>query len=73
MDTGSFLGLKRRGRGVDHPPTSSADVKETVELYLYSPYGGDRIPVEARFSAHVQTGRGTHPASYIWIPGLSRG
>jgi len=24
---------------------------------------GDRIPVEARFSAPVQTGRGAHPAS----------
>jgi hypothetical protein len=29
-------GLKRPGRGVDHPPISSAEVKETVELYLYS-------------------------------------
>ena len=25
---------------------------------------GDRIPVGARFSAPVQTGSGTHPASY---------
>ena len=25
---------------------------------------GDRIPVVARFSAHVQTGPKTHPASY---------
>jgi len=25
---------------------------------------GDRIPVGARFSAHVQTGPGAHPASY---------
>jgi len=30
--TGSFLGVKRPGRGVDHPPPSSADVKERVEL-----------------------------------------
>ena len=27
---------KRPGRGVDHPPPSSAEVKERVELYLYS-------------------------------------
>jgi hypothetical protein len=27
------------GRGVDHPPPSSAEVKERVELYLYSPSG----------------------------------
>jgi len=37
--TGSFTRVKRPGRGVDHPPTSSAEVKERVELYLYSPYG----------------------------------
>ena len=30
------LGPKRPGRGVGHPPTSSADVKEMVELYLNS-------------------------------------
>jgi hypothetical protein len=39
MDTGSFPGVKRPGRGVDHPPPFSADVKERVELYLYSAYG----------------------------------
>jgi len=33
---GSFPGLKRPVRGVDHPPPSSAEVKETIELYLYS-------------------------------------
>jgi hypothetical protein len=32
-------GLKRLGHGVDHPPQSSAEVKERVELYLYSPSG----------------------------------
>jgi hypothetical protein len=37
MGTGSFPGIKRPGRGVDHPPPSSAEVKERVELYLYSP------------------------------------
>ena len=33
------LGVKRPERGVDHPQPSSADVKERVELYLYSPSG----------------------------------
>jgi hypothetical protein len=33
----SFLGIKRPGRGVDHPPQSSTEVKEMVEQYLYSP------------------------------------
>jgi len=39
MATGSFLGVKRPGRGVDHPPPSSAKVKERLELCLYSPSG----------------------------------
>jgi len=30
-------GVKCPGRGVDHPPPSSTELKETVELYLYSP------------------------------------
>ena len=37
IHTRSFLGLKRPGRGVDHPPPSSAEIQEKVELYLYSP------------------------------------
>jgi hypothetical protein len=32
MGTGYFPGLKRPGRDVDHPPQSSAEVKERVEL-----------------------------------------
>jgi hypothetical protein len=35
MSVGSFQGLKRAGRGDDHPPTSSAEVKETDDLCLY--------------------------------------
>jgi hypothetical protein len=34
-----FPGVKRPGRGVNHPPPSSAEVKERVEVYLYSPSG----------------------------------
>jgi hypothetical protein len=37
--TGSFLGVKRPGRGVDHPFPSSAEVKKSVELFLPSPCG----------------------------------
>jgi hypothetical protein len=39
LGTGSFSGVKRPGRGVDHPPLYSAKVKESVELYLYSTFG----------------------------------
>jgi len=37
--TGWFPGVKWPGRGVYHPPLSSAEVKERVELYLYSSFG----------------------------------
>jgi hypothetical protein len=39
MGTRSFLGVKRVGYGIVHPPPSSAKVKERVELYLYSTSG----------------------------------
>ena len=55
-----------------------------MELGLLSRYSdsiwagrsGDRFPVEARFSAPVQTGSGAHPASYtmgtVSLPGVKR-
>jgi hypothetical protein len=36
MGTGCFPGVKRPGRGVDHPPLSSAEIKERIELHPYS-------------------------------------
>jgi len=39
MGTWSFQGVKQLGNGFEHPPSSSAEVEERVELYLYSPYG----------------------------------
>ena len=36
MGTGSFPGVKRPGSGVNHPLPSGAEVKERVQLYLYS-------------------------------------
>ena len=39
MDTASIPGVKRPGRGADHTPPSSAEVKERVELFIYSPLG----------------------------------
>jgi len=38
--------------------------KHTSIGNIGSPWSEDRIPVGARFSAPVQTGPGTHPASY---------
>ena len=39
MGTGSFPGVKWPGRGVDYRPPSSAEVRERVELALYSTSG----------------------------------
>ena len=36
MGTGSFPGVKRPGRGVDHPSPSSVVVEGRVQLYLFS-------------------------------------
>jgi len=44
IGTGSFPGVKRPGRGVDHPSPTSAEVKERVELYLHS-LSGPSCPV----------------------------
>jgi hypothetical protein len=35
----SFPGVKRQGRGVNHPLQSTADIRERLQLYLYSPFG----------------------------------
>jgi hypothetical protein len=40
MGTGSLTGVRRPGRGVNHPTPPSAEVKETAELHLYSPFRG---------------------------------
>jgi hypothetical protein len=39
MSTVSFPGIKWPGPIVDYPPLSVADVKEKVELYIYSTSG----------------------------------
>jgi hypothetical protein len=55
----SFPGVRRPGRGFDHPP-SSAEVKERVELYLYSPSGpswpvlGRTLPFTALLPVYTQ-------------------
>ena len=39
MGTRSFPGVRRPGRDANHPSPSSTEVKERVEVYLYSPSG----------------------------------
>ena len=47
MGTGSFPGVKRPGRGADHPPPSTCRGHERVGLYLYTP-SGPHWPVVGR-------------------------
>ena len=47
MGTGPFQGVKRPGRGTDHPPSSKSGGHERVGLYLYSP-SGPQWPVIGR-------------------------
>jgi hypothetical protein len=67
MGTGSFPGVKWPERGVDHPPPSSAEVKERVELYLYSPSGpswpvlGRTLPLPPSSGNHSVTVRELFP------------
>jgi hypothetical protein len=42
----SIRGVKRPRRGVNYPPTSRAEVKERVELYIYFPSGPSWHAVE---------------------------
>jgi hypothetical protein len=42
-------GIKRSKRGANHPPQSSAEVEEKVEIYIYSP-SGPSLPVLERNS-----------------------
>ena len=39
MGTGSFPEVNRPGRGIDHSLLSSTEVKETVQVCFYTPYG----------------------------------
>jgi hypothetical protein len=43
MGTGLFPEAKWHGLGVEHPLPSNAEVKERVELYLYSSSGELKI------------------------------
>jgi hypothetical protein len=62
MGTGCFLGVKWLGYGVDHPPCSTAEVANGLELYLHLPtvpaqaLQGVTLPVLLIISHH-----------YIWI------
>ena len=58
MGTGCFPGVKRPGRDLDHQPPTSAEVKERVELFIYS-HCGSLWPVPGRTSFHYPTVSGS--------------
>ena len=68
-------GKERPGRGVDHPPTSSAEVQERVELYLYSPLGrlwpvpGRPLLYWIRDVAALSDGGGRECLLYVYLNG----
>jgi len=69
LGNGSFPGVKRLGRGVHHPPPSSAEVKGRVGLYLYSPSGpSSPVPrVNFTFSFTFVGGKGANIQSQMSV------
>jgi hypothetical protein len=67
MGTSSFPGVKRPGRGVDHPPLSNAEVKEREKLYLYSPLWAfmacARVNFTVTFTMDIETFERKEPES----------
>jgi hypothetical protein len=63
--SGHFPGGKRPGCDVDHPPPSSAEVKERVELYLYFPSGLSWPVLGVSFTFTV-TCSNTRTTDWIW-------
>ena len=58
MDTGSFPGVKRPGRGVNHPPPSSGEVKERVQLclfllWIFMAYSGTSLTFTIPLEFHI--------------------
>jgi hypothetical protein len=61
--TASFLEVKEPVRGVNHPPPSKAEVKERVELCLYS----SSVPSGYRVNFTSVTHTHTHTHIHIHI------
>ena len=55
MGTASFPGVKRPGRGADHPAPSSAEVEGRVKLYICSPSGPSGPVLGRTFTLYSNT------------------
>jgi hypothetical protein len=51
MATGFSRRVKRPGRGIDHPPHSSAKVKKRVELWALITFLGQTLPYPQGYAA----------------------
>ena len=60
-----FPGARRPGRGLEHPPTPSAEVKEIVEIYLYSPSGHSRPVLRIKFTFLLYSCADLLPCSWL--------
>ena len=68
MDSGSLSrGLKRLGSGVNHPPSSNAEVQQRIDLYFYSSSGPSR-PFAGRILP-LQLTHNTHYWNVVWSSG----
>ena len=57
------FGLRQKEINSDYPGNFRPGSSVGIATGLWAGRFGDRIPVGARFSAPVQTGPGSHPAS----------
>jgi hypothetical protein len=72
-----FLGLrvrippgKAKARTIRTQKYGQSTTRSRYTDSLRAGWSGDRIPVGARFFAHVQTGPGAPPAPMQWVPSL---
>jgi hypothetical protein len=56
MSTWLLLGVKQPGHGTDHTPPSSTEIKERVQLYLYST-SGLRGLLKGKLYLYLQTAK----------------
>jgi hypothetical protein len=53
MQWSLFRGIKRPGRGVNHPPPYGAKVEEKVEVYVCSPSGSSWLVGRANIGFYI--------------------
>ena len=67
IDTGSLLRVKLSGRTFDHPPSSIAEVKGRVELYIFPSGSSWLVPGERNLYLYLYPGSIWTPKSFaVW-------